>query len=71
VDVAYIKDNRFWPVEIKWTEQIHPSELKQLAKYPNGILLTKRKERGRLGPFPTVPVPIALLELEREPNKPS
>ena len=64
VDVAYVKGKRFWPIEVKWTQQIQKTELKQLSKYPNGIVLTKRKERDTLGPFQTVPVPIALLELE-------
>lgn len=63
VDVAYVKDRRFWPIEVKWTQQIQKSELKQLAKYRNGLILTKWKERKKLDPFPTIPVPIALLEL--------
>lgn len=64
VDVAYIKNKRFWPIEIKWTGQIHMNELKQLSKYSNGVLLTKKSERGNLDHIPTIPVPIALLELE-------
>ncbi len=63
VDVAYVKDNRFWPVEVKWTNQIQKSELKQLAKYRNGTVLTKRKEPMNLDPFKTIPVPLALLSL--------
>ncbi len=65
VDVAYIKGKRFWPVEVKWTQQIQKSELKQFAKYSNGIILTKWKERKNLDPFPTIPIPIALIELEK------
>lgn len=66
VDVAYVKGKRFWPVEVKWTQQIQKGEFKQLAKYPNGVILTKRKERGQLDRFQTVPVPLALLELGPE-----
>lgn len=68
VDVAYIEGKRFWPVEVKWTQQIQKSELKQLAKYSNGIVLTKWNERKTLDPFPTIPVPIALLELGKKRN---
>jgi predicted AAA+ superfamily ATPase len=64
VDVAYIKEGRFWPVEVKWTQQIQKSELKQFAKYSNGIILTKWRERRILEPFPTIPVPVALIEME-------
>jgi uncharacterized protein len=66
VDIAYIKNKRFWPVEVKWTQQIQKSELKQLAKYKNGIVLTKRKEPMSLDPFPTIPVPLALLNLKEK-----
>lgn len=64
VDIAYVKDERFWPVEVKWTQQLQKSELKQLAKYPNGIVLTKKKERDFLDSFSTIPLPLALYNLE-------
>ncbi len=66
VDIAYIKNKCFWPVEVKWTQQIQKSELKQLAKYKNGVVLTKRKEPMSLDPFPTIPVPLALLNLKEK-----
>ena len=43
VDIAYIKENTFWPVEIKWTTQLRPKDLKQILKYDRGIVLTKSK----------------------------
>lgn len=63
VDIAYVKEERFWPVEVKWTQQLQKSELKQLAKYSNGIVLTKKKERDFLDSFSTIPVPLALYNL--------
>lgn len=63
VDVAYVKDKKFWPVEVKWTNQIHSHELQQLEKYKNGLLLTKRKEAGLLGTIPTAPLPLSLFQL--------
>ena len=43
VDIAYIKDDKFWPIEVKWTSQMRPKDLKQIQKYPNGIILCKNK----------------------------
>lgn len=63
VDVAYLDEGRFFPVEVKWTEQLSPSDLKQIMKYPNGIILTKQKEPGLIQHIPTLPVFQALLEL--------
>jgi predicted AAA+ superfamily ATPase len=63
VDLAYIRGKRFWPVEVKWTGQIHKNELKQISKYSNGVILTKRRERETMDPFPLIPVPLALLDL--------
>ena len=43
VDIAYIKDNKFWPIEVKWTNQMRSKDLKQIQKYSNGIILCKNK----------------------------
>jgi hypothetical protein len=64
IDIAYIYENRFWPVEIKWTRQIRPKQLKQIAKYPNGIILTKSAVKGEMNGVPTEPLPLALLRLD-------
>ncbi len=63
VDIAYIKQNKFWPIEIKWAGQIHLTEFKQLVKYKNGIILTQRKEESILGSISTIPLPLALFNL--------
>jgi len=44
VDIAYIKDSKFWPVEIKWTNQLRPKDLKQILKYKNHLIITKHQE---------------------------
>ena len=64
IDIAYIDGNRFWPVEIKWTRQIRPKQLKQIAKYPNGKILTKSSVSGEMNGVPTEPLPLALLRLD-------
>ncbi len=42
VDIAYIENNKFWPIEVKWTQQLRPKDLKQIQKYKNGIILGKQ-----------------------------
>jgi len=63
VDIAYVDKKRFWPVEIKWTGQLRPKDLKQIAKYPNGLILTKSKQQRKIQGIPTMPLPLALLRL--------
>lgn len=63
VDIAYIRNKRFWPVEIKWTNQIRPKTLKQIEKYPNGLILGKSRQLGKIRGIPVLPLPLELLRL--------
>jgi len=63
VDIAYVDKNRFWPVEVKWSGQMRPKQLRQIAKYPNGMILTKSRQQGEIQGVPTIPLPLALLRL--------
>lgn len=63
VDIAYTNNGRFWPLEIKWTGQLRSKDLKQIAKYPNGRILTRSRQSGEILGIPTQPVPLALLRL--------
>ena len=63
VDLAYIAQNRFWPVEVKWTGQVQPKDLKQIAKYNNGRILTQSRQFSHILGVPTEPLPLALLRL--------
>ena len=60
VDIAYIDKKRIWPIEVKWTRQLRPKELKQMSKYPNSKILTKNRNRGEIQGIPTEPVPLNL-----------
>jgi predicted AAA+ superfamily ATPase len=64
VDVAYVSENRIWPIEIKWTRQLRPKQIKQIARYPNGRILTRSKIKGEIQGVPTEPLPLALLRFE-------
>lgn len=63
VDIAYIKDENFWPVEIKWTEQLRPKDLKQIQKYPHATIYTKHNHHHDIFGIPTVHLPWALYQL--------
>lgn len=63
VDIACVDGRGFMPLEIKWTEQIRPKDLKQIAKYPNGRILGKSRQYGEILGVPTEPLPLALLRL--------
>lgn len=66
VDIAYVKDGRFWPVEVKWTGQLRPKTLKQIGKYANSRILARRSAPTELGGIPVEFLPQALLRLELE-----
>jgi uncharacterized protein len=66
VDIAYVDKNRFWPLEIKWTRQIRPKDLKQIAKYPNGRILSRSRQRGEIIKLPVEPLPLTILRLGSE-----
>ena len=57
VDVAYVDKNRFWPVEVKWTTQIRPNDLKQIQKYSNGIILGKQSQIVPVNHLKSYPLP--------------
>jgi len=63
VDIAYVHNQRFWPVEIKWTTQIRPGDLKQIMKYPNSEIYAKVNNFSALQQVPIKPLPLALLDL--------
>jgi len=63
VDIAYIAKNRFWPIEIKWTNQIRLQDIKQIIKYKNGRIFSKTTELKIIEQVPVEPLPLALLQI--------
>lgn len=63
VDIAYVHQQRFYPIEIKWTNQLRSKDLKQILKYPNARILSKNKTKGLINNIPTEPLPLALFQL--------
>ncbi len=65
VDIAYVDKDRFWPIEIKWTNQVRAKDFKQVIKYPNSCILTKSKQSSINHNIKTEPLPVALLKLDK------
>jgi len=62
IDVAYIYDGKFWPVEVKWRNSIRPKDIKQLSKYKRAKILSKSYNASQIDGIPIIPLPIALLQ---------
>jgi hypothetical protein len=63
VVAAYIRDGRFWPIEVKWTGQIRPKDLKQARKYPNALIAGRTRDARELAGVPVLPVPVVAIRL--------
>lgn len=63
VDVAYVRDGRFWPIEIKWTNQLRPKSLKRIIQYGNGEIWCRERSPGAINGVKVLPLPIQLLRI--------
>ena len=63
VDVAYVRDGRFWPVGVKWANQLRPKSVKQIARYPNGEIWSKSRRPGTIAGVKVLPLPLQLLRM--------
>ena len=61
VDLAYIKQKHFWPIQIQWSNDLKAKDMKQLTKYPNSLILGKTEKYEESNGIPIVPLPLALL----------
>lgn len=60
VDVAYVQEDRFLPVEVKWSNQTRPKDLKQIAKYENGMIWRRQRSEEQVSGVPCRFLPLAL-----------
>lgn len=60
VDIAYVEGKTFHPIEIKWTGQMRPKDLKQVKKYSNARIWTKQANFNPIHELPAMPLPVAL-----------
>lgn len=63
IDIAYINDNRIFPIAITWNNVLRPKDLKQLLKYSNSKILTKDFHSELIENIRTEPLPQALCKL--------
>lgn len=63
VDIAYVEGKRFTPIEVKWTQQLRPKDLKQIAKYRNGRIWARTWSSEEIGGVAVEPLPLALYRL--------
>lgn len=63
VDVALVQGRRFWPIEVKWTSRVRPKDLKQIARYPNGVIASRVQGLRTSGATPVLPLPLVLARL--------
>lgn len=64
VDLVQVADKTFMPIEVKWSKQIRPGDLKQLKKYPRSVILTRLPAVSTIDGIRAVPVPLFLIEKE-------
>jgi hypothetical protein len=63
VDIALVNNKKLLPVEVKWTSQIRPEELKQISLYDTGLILTKNQNIRTIGNNTAVPLLQFLLQI--------
>lgn len=68
VDIAVVREEQLWPIEVKWTSQLRPGQLTQIGKYANGRIWTKNATCGEIKGLPTTPLPVALYFIDRMIN---
>ena len=59
-----VREGRFWPIEVKWTGQMRPKDLKQIRKYTNGVVWARTRQPRTWDGVPVEPLPLALARLD-------
>ncbi len=62
IDIAYVHDNTYWPIEIKWRNQLRPKDLKNIKKHAATRVFSKTLAYGRVDNILVEPLPLALLK---------
>lgn len=61
VDVAVVKERKFFPIEIKNSKLINKRDLKQILKYQRGLVGYSGNEIGKFEQLDVVPIPLLAL----------
>ncbi len=68
VDIAYVDKDCFFPVEVKWRNQIRAKDLKQIKKYANAFILAKQKGETIIDGVKTLSLVFFLSEPDTAPG---
>lgn len=63
IDIAYVKQQRFWPLGVNWGQQFRSKDLKQISTYTNGYILSKIRQPSEVMGIPLEPLPLALFRI--------
>jgi len=63
IDVVYVANKKFFPIEIKWRNQLRPEDLKQIKKFPRARIFSKIMSEGLVDGITIEPLPWALLKI--------
>lgn len=63
VDVAWLEQRRIRSMEIKWTRQLRPEELKEIRRRGRGVIAARVRQAAELDGIPVLPAPLLLLRL--------
>ena len=62
IDVAYVTEGKYWPIEVKWRNQLRPKELKQIQLHKRARVFAKTRFVGQINNLSIEPLPLALLD---------
>lgn len=65
IDVAVLINKKIQPVEVKWRGQIRPGDLKELLRFPNGIIASKTNMISTISNMVNLPLPVLLLRVKK------
>lgn len=64
IDIAYVSQGAFWPIELKWRNQMRPKEFKQIKKYSNAEIWSKTMMDGDIDGIKVSFLPLALARMK-------
>lgn len=70
VDVAWLEERRIQAIEVKWSRQLRPEELKEIRRRGRGVIAARVDAPGTLDGIPVAPAALVLLRLCR-PSPPA
>lgn len=65
IDVIWLVENKMYPIEIKWSNQIRPNDLKILKQFSNSLILGKTAQTGSVDTVELLPVYQFLYEMNK------